>query len=69
MRTIRIKRDTHVLYIGDSDKDIDDMKMSYITLFYSVTHVVNRGDGWYDVYNGNTVLGFVRGVESVQERW
>jgi len=67
MRTIRLSRKNHVLYIGDSSKDIDSM--THITMIYNVSHVVNCGDGWYDVQNGYTILGFVTDVENVEERW
>ena len=56
-----------MLYIGDNSKDIYDL--NNITLFYNVTHVTHCGDGWYEIYNGIVILGFVTDVESVQEKW
>ena len=68
MRTIRLGRKNHVLYIGDSSKDIDDL--NNIALLYDVSHVVDDGDGWYEICNmKNVVVGFITDVENVEERW
>ena len=53
---IRLNRKKHILYIGD------------ITILH-VSHVANRSGGWYDIYNGNMLLGFVTNVEKIEEQW
>ena len=68
MRTIRLGRKNHVLYIGNSSKDIDNM--NNITMLYDVSHVVGGGDGWYEICDmKNVVIGFITDVENVEERW
>lgn len=41
MKTIRLNRRDHVLYVGDCSKDIDDW--NNITMIYNVTHILNCG--------------------------
>ena len=68
MRTIRLARKNHVLYIGNSSKDID--ALNNITMLYDVSHVVHSGDGFYEICDmKNVVLGFITDVENVEERW
>ena len=68
MTTIRLSRKNHVLYIGDSSKDIDNM--NDITMLYNVGHVVHGGDGWYEICNRkNVIVGFITDVENVEEKW
>ena len=68
MRTIRLSRKNHVLYIGNSSKDIDNM--NNITMLYDVSYVIHSGDGFYEICNRkNVVIGFVTDVENVEERW
>lgn len=62
MSIIRFNRKKHILYIGDSNNRTN------ITILY-VSHVVNRSGGWYDIYNGDMLLGFVTNVEKVEEQW
>jgi len=66
MRTIRLNRKNHVLYVGGSSENID--ALNNITLLYDVSHV-HGSDGWYEICNGNVTLGFVTDVENVEERW
>ena len=66
MRTIRRNRKNHVLYIGNSSKDID--ALNNITMLYDVSYV-HGGDGWYEICNKKVTLGFVTDVENVEERW
>ena len=68
MSTIRLGRKNHVLYIGNSSKDID--ALNNITMLYDVSHVVHSGDGFYEICDmKNVVLGFITDVENVEERW
>ena len=67
MKTIRLNRKNHVLYIGDSSNDI--VKYAYITIVYNVSHVTRCSNGWYDIFNGYKILGFVTDVENVEETW
>ena len=66
MKTIRLNRKHHVLYIGNNSKDIDNL--NNITLLYDVSHVTHW-DRWCEIYNGKVILGFVTDVEKVEERW
>ena len=67
MKTIRLNRKNHVLYIGGSSEDINNLV--YITMIYNVSHVRHCGDGWYDIFNGYKILGFITDVEKIEERW
>ena len=64
---IELDRKRNVLYIGNYSKDIE--RYVNLTTIYEVTHVVNLGEGWYDIYREKTILGHVTDVESVQEKW
>ena len=73
MTIIELDRKRNVLRIGNSTKELekDIIIGGYrdITVIYMVTHVTPRGDGWYDIYRGKTILGHITDVESVQEKW
>ena len=64
---IELDRKRNVLYIGNNNEDIK--KYQYIIVIYEVTHVTNLGEGWYDIYRGEEILGHITDVESVQEKW
>ena len=64
---IELDRKRNVLRIGNYKKDID--RFVNVTVIYEVTHVVDFGDGWYDICRRKTILGHVTDVESVQEKW
>ena len=66
MKTIRLGRKNHVLYIGNSSKDIDNL--NDITMLYNVSHIT-RSDRWCEIYNKSVIIGFVTDVENVEERW
>jgi len=68
MAVIELDRACNELHIGNSIEDIG--RCDNITTIYSVTHVTNPyGDGWYEVYRGKTILGYVTDVDYVKERW
>jgi hypothetical protein len=59
-------RKTKVLRIYDgTDKPGD---LSY-TAIYNVTGLKRNGEGWYDIYNTITAVGFVSNVKEVKEKW
>ena len=64
---IELDRKRKILHIGNSSKGIE--KYDDITTIYNVTHVTNTGGGWYDIYRGKRILGYITDVESVKEKW
>ena len=68
MVVILLDRKRKSVHIGNTSKDIE--KYNNITTIYNVTHVRDPdGGGWYDVYRGKTILGYVTDVDYVKEKW
>jgi hypothetical protein len=57
-------RKTKVLRIYDETHEPGEY-----TALYNVTGLKTNGDGWYDIYNTITAVGFVSGVKEVKEKW
>lgn len=65
---IELDRECNELHIGNGREDIE--RGDNTTTIYGVTHVTNPyHDGWYEVYRGKTILGYVTDVDYVKEKW
>ncbi len=67
MTVIALNRKYNVLIIGENSKDIN--RFMNVTILHNVTHVVNLGDGWFDIYRNNERLGYITDVVDLKEKW
>lgn len=68
MTVIELNRKMNTLKTA---KTADAIKMlDHVTKTFHVTHVKKDGNsGWYDIFNGESMIGFVTDVTEVKEKW
>lgn len=69
MTVIELNRSNNSLKIAATLADLKALR--YTTKVWEVTHVkpTLTAYGWYDLYNGDSIAGFVTDVTEVKEKW